>query len=130
MPVPDQHLRRLDRCLEDHERALARIRAGRGSEEDALVHETLLVIGRNPYVLWALDELWDHPSHAVRYDAPTYFNRFGVPVPLDADVRFVTDDRDVRVEAAFEHGPHRYVVSWDRSEGFSLERETTRRRTA
>lgn len=129
MPIPDDHLRRLDRCLAGHERALARIREGEGSEEDALVHETILTIGRDPYVLWALDELWDHPSMATRCDAPTYFRRAGIPLPLDADVRFEAVGRHIRVQATFEHGPHRYVVSWDRAAGFSMERDPTPRRT-
>jgi hypothetical protein len=130
VPLPQDHLRRLDRCLAWHEEALAEIRAGDGDEEDALLHETLLVIGRDPYVLWALDELARDPSLAVRFEAPAYFNRFGVPMPADADVRFVHADRSVRVEATFDHGPHHYSVTWDRSVGFAVDRGVTRRRTA
>lgn len=121
MPLPEEHLRRLDACLRDREGALARIREGEGPAEEALVHETLLVLGRDPLVLWALDDLCEDPSSAQRDGAVAYFNRYGVPIPADADVRFIRLGARVRVEATFVHSGFQYTVAWDRDEGFSVD---------
>ena len=122
MPLPESHLEALEGCLWIHREQLRGLDDVISSRDHdlAVFHETVLTLGRDRRVLSALGDLHDHPERSRRVSASTFFNAHRVPVPRDADVRFLGPLDRPRVEAVFSHGDLAYALVWDAESGFEI----------
>ena len=123
MPIPPEHLERLEAELSDHESRLRTLRPQiTALEAEASAHEMVLMLGRNPDLLRVLNELHDQPDLGERIakDPNSFFEERGIEVPDGATVTVTTDPERSAVEARFDNPLIDYSVGWSRVDGFYL----------
>jgi hypothetical protein len=123
MPIPREHLDRLEAELSDHESRLRTLQPQiTALEAEASAHEMVLRLGRNPELLRVLNELHDEPDLGERIakDPDSFFKERGIEVPDGATVTVTTDPERSAVEARFENPLIDYRVGWSRVDGFYL----------
>ena len=121
VPIPREHLERLESQLAEHESWLQTLqRQIKALEAEASAHQMMLQLGRDAGLRRALDELHDQPDLAERIaeDPRSYFEKRGVEVPKGATV--TSDPERSAVEARFDNPPFDYGVGWSRVDGFYL----------
>ena len=122
MPVPPEHLERLEEQLSEHESRLRTLRRKiEAVEAEASAHQMMLRLGRDPDLRRALDELHDRPELAERIakDPRSYFEEKGINVPDGATV--ATDPERSAIEARLIISlTYDYGVGWSRLDGFYL----------
>jgi hypothetical protein len=123
VPIPREHVERLEADLSAHESWLRTLRHQIAAlEAEASAHEMILRLGRDPNLHRALSELHDRPDMAqnIVEDPRSYFLKWGVEVPAGATVTVTADPERAAVEAHFENPPFDYGVGWSRVDGFYL----------
>ena len=71
MPLPRQHLKKLERDLPQHERRIAELRELiRGHQDEIRVLETVVNLGNDRKLQDALGEIYDDPTEAGRINWP------------------------------------------------------------
>jgi hypothetical protein len=126
MPIPEDHLQRLEEDLSAQERWLRTLRRHiAGLQDEVSAHEMILALGRDQSLLQVLEDLYDRPELFERAsDEPrAFFEQRNVRVPDDATVtvKTVTVNRDPRryaVEARFVTATLKYSVGWSPRAGF------------
>lgn len=121
MPIPSEHLERLEAELSGHESWLRTLRRQiEALEAEASAHEMILRLGRDSNLHRALDELHDQPDLAKRIaeDPRSFLEKRGIEVPDGAIVTVRTDSEQSAVEARFDDPPVYYGVGWSRAVGF------------
>jgi hypothetical protein len=84
VPIPDDHLQRLEADLSAREGWLRTLRRQIATlEDEASAHEMILALGRDPDLLLVLHELHDHPELGQRIaeEPRSFFEERGVRVP-------------------------------------------------
>jgi len=122
LPIPPEHLERLEAQLSEHESWLQTLQLQiEALEAESSAHELMLRLGRDPELLRALDELHDQPDLGKRIakDPRAFFEKRGIELPDGAAVRVRTDPERSAVEARFDN-PLDYGVGWSRTDGFYL----------
>jgi len=123
MPIPDDHLQRLEADLSGRERWLRTLRLQiAGLEDEASAHEMILVLGRDPDLLQVLHELYDRPElgERIAQDPRSFFEERGIQLPDDATVTVTSDGQRSAIEARFLTSTLEYGVGWSRRDGFYL----------
>jgi hypothetical protein len=121
LPIPPEHLERLEAELSGHESWLQTLRRQiEVLEAEASAHEMMLWLGRDASLRRALDELHDQPDLAERIaeDPRSFFEKRGVELPRGATV--TSDPERSAVEARFDNPPFDYGVGWSPVDGFYL----------
>lgn len=126
MPIPDDHLQRLEEDLSAQERWLRTLRRHiAGLQDEVSAYEMILALGRDQSLLRALQDLHDRPElfEPASDDPRAFFEARRVRVPDDATltVTSVTVNREPRryaVEARFVTKTLRYGVGWSPRAGF------------
>lgn len=109
MPIPPEHMERLEAELSGHESWLQTLqRQIEFLEAEASAHETILRLGRDPDLRRALDELHDQPDLAERIaeDPRSFFKKRGFEVPKGATV--TSHPERSAIEARFDNPPFDY----------------------
>ncbi len=121
MPIPPEHVERLEAELSGHESWLETLqRQIEALEAEASAHKMILRLGRDRDLRRALDELHDQPDLGKRIaeDPRSFFEKRGIEVPDGATVTVRTDPEQSAVEARFADPPIYYGVGWSRVVGF------------
>ena len=120
MPIPHEHLERLEADLSAHESWLRTLRLQIAAlEAEASAHEMMLRLGRDPDLRRILEELHDQPDLAerVRKDPGSFLEERGIELPDGATVAVTTDERSA-LEARFRNDFLEYGAGWSRVDGF------------
>jgi xanthine/CO dehydrogenase XdhC/CoxF family maturation factor len=123
VPIPRDHLERLESQLAEHESWLRTLRLKiEALEAEASAHEMVLRLGRDLDLRRVLDELHDQPNLAERIakDPRSFLEKRGIEVPDGATVTLTTDAEQSAIEARFDNPPVDYGVGWSRVDGFYL----------
>jgi xanthine/CO dehydrogenase XdhC/CoxF family maturation factor len=121
VPIPSEHLDRLEAELSGHEGWLRTLRRQiEALEAEASAHEMILRLGRDSNLRRFLDELHDQPDLARRIaeDPRSFLEKQGIELPDGAVVTVRTDPEQAAVEARFDDPPIYYGVGWSRAVGF------------
>lgn len=121
MPIPDDHLQRLEVDLSGRERWLRTLRLQiTALQDEASAHEMILALGRDPNVLRGLHELYDRPElgERIAQDPRSFFEERGIR--LADDVTVTSDSQRSAIEARFLTSTLEYGVGWSRRDGFYL----------
>jgi hypothetical protein len=126
MPIPEEHLQRLEENLSAQERWLSTLqRHIAGLQDEVSAYETILALGRDPRLLRALKDLNDRPElfETASDDPRAFFEERSVRVPDGATitVKATTVNRAPRryaVEARFVTATLHYGVGWSPRAGF------------
>jgi len=121
VPIPDDHLQRLEADLLARERRLRTLgRQILTLEDEASAHEMILTLGRDPGLLRVLHELHDDPElgEPIAEDPRSFFEERGVEIPERARVTARSDEEGWTVEARFVTQSLQYGVGWSRRDGF------------
>jgi hypothetical protein len=121
MPIPGEHLRRLEEDLSAQERWLPTLRRHiAGLLDEVAAIETMLALGRDQGLLQVLENLNDQPElFEQAYDEPrAFFEERNVRLPDDASVTVNRDPRRYAVEARFVRETLNYGVGWSPRAGF------------
>ena len=126
MPIPEDHLQRLEENLLAQERWLRTLRQHiAGLQDEVLAYEMILALGRDQRLLRVLGDLCDQPElfDEAAGDPRAFFQERSVPFPDDATltVKTVTVNRGPRqytVEARFVTATLKYGVGWSPRVGF------------
>lgn len=131
MPLPLQHVHSLRRDLRIHERRLAFLhdqvdRLGR----EAVAHELILQLGRDPRVLALVEEIHsqmddsggvrDEMLQSLRNEPEAILGRSGVELPAGSTVRIECVGDRVVVGVDFIASSRRLSCEWDSADGFRL----------
>jgi hypothetical protein len=128
MPIPEEHLQRLEANLSAQERWLRTLRRHiNGLQDEVSAYEMILALGRDGSLLRVLEDLYDRPELFERAsdDPRAFFEERSVRVPDNAavTVKTVTVNREPRrpaVEARFVTATLNYGVGWSPRAGFYL----------
>lgn len=123
MPIPPEHLERLEAELSEHESWLRTLRRQIAAlEAEAEAHEMMLRLGRDPDLHRVLDEWHERPNLGKRIakNPRTFFEERGIEVPDGATLTVTTDPERSAIEARFDNAPVDYGVGWSRIDGFYL----------
>jgi hypothetical protein len=123
MPIPSDHLRRLEADLSGRERWLDSLRLKvAGLQDEVFAHETILALARDPEILLVLHELHDRPElgEQIARDPKAFFEERGVRLLEGAIVTVVSDPERSAIEARFRTPTLNYGVGWSRRRGFYL----------
>jgi hypothetical protein len=127
MPIPDKHVKQLQRDLTEHENRLTTVRAKMASmQEEAAAHEAVLSLGRNPALLKTMNELYDQPNlmQQVAQRPAEYLAQKGITFPPGVTLNAYSGGADsATIDAHFDQGTVKYKISWDRNAGFALAEE-------
>ena len=126
MPIPEDHLQRLEENLLAQERWLRTLRQHiAGLQDEVSAYEMILALGRDQRLLRVLEDLCDRPElfEEAAGDPRAFFEERGVRFPADATlaVKTVTVNRGPRqyaVEARFVTATLKYGVGWSPRVGF------------
>jgi hypothetical protein len=121
MPIPGEHLRRLEEDLSAQERWLPTLRRHiAGLLDEVAAIETMLALGRDQGLLQVLENLNDQPElFEQACDEPrAFFEERNVRLPDDASVTVNRDPRRYAVEARFVRETLNYGVGWSPRAGF------------
>jgi hypothetical protein len=126
MPIPEDHLQRLEEDLTAQERWLRTLRRHiEGLQNEVSALETTLALGRDRSLLRVLEDLYDQPElFEQAADNPrAFFEERSVRVPDNAivTVKSVTVNRDppqYAVEAQLVTATLKYGVGWSPRAGF------------
>jgi hypothetical protein len=126
MPIPEDHLQRLNENLSAQERWLCTLRRKiAGLQDEASAYEMIGALGRDQTLLQVLSDLYDRPELFERAaDEPrAFFEERSVRIPDGATVtvKTVTVNRHPRryaVEARFVTATLKYGVGWSPRVGF------------
>ena len=120
MPIPPEHLERLEADLSAHESWLRTLRLQIAAlEAEASAHETISRLGRNPDLRRVIEELQDQPDLAERAgkDPRSFLEERGINLPEGGTIA-VTTDQPSAIEARFRNDFLEYGVGWSRVDGF------------
>jgi hypothetical protein len=123
VPIPDDHLQRLEADLSAREGWLRTLRRQIATlEDEASAHEMILALGRDPDLLHVLHELHDHPELGQRIaeEPRSFFEERGVRVPEGATVTATSDQESTTIEARFVTQSLQYGGGWSRRDGFYI----------
>ena len=121
MPIPEEHLRRLEEDLSAQERWLPTLRRHiAGLLDEVAAIETMIALGRDQSLLRVLENLNDQPElFEQACDEPrAFFEERNVRLPGDASVTVNRDPRRYAVEARFVRETLNYGVGWSPHAGF------------
>jgi hypothetical protein len=126
MPIPEDHLQRLEGNLSAQERWLRTLRRHiDGLQDEVSAYETMLALGRDQSLLRVLDDLYDQPElfEQASEEPRAFFEERSVRVPDNATVtvKAVTVNRNpsrYTVEARFVTATLEYGVGWSPHAGF------------
>ena len=126
MPIPEDHLQRLEEDLSAQEHWLRTLRRHiAGLQDEVLAHEMIVALGRDQSLLGVLGNLYDRPELFERAsnEPRAFFVERSVRIPDDAavTVKTVTVNRDLQrraVEARFVTAALKYGVGWSPNSGF------------
>jgi hypothetical protein len=122
LPIPPEHLERLEADLSAHESWLGTLRLQIGAlEAEASAHEIILRLGRDPDLRSVLQELHDRPDLAERVgnDPRSFLEERGIEVPDGATVALTSEERSA-LEARFRNDFLDFGVGWSPVNGFYL----------
>ena len=124
MPIPEKHVKQLQRDLKEHENRLTTVRAKMaGMQEEVAAHEAVLSLGRNPQLLKTVNELYDQPQlmQEVAQRPAEYLAKKGITFPPGVTLNANSGGADsATIEAHFDQGAVKYKIFWDRNTGFAL----------
>jgi hypothetical protein len=126
MPIPEDHLQRLNENLSTQEHWLRTLRRQiAGLQDEASAYEMILALGRDQTLLQALNDLYDQPELLERAvdDPRAFFEERSVRIPDDATVTVKTvivnrHPPRYAVEARFVTATLKYGVGWSPRVGF------------
>jgi hypothetical protein len=126
MPIPEEHLQRLEENLSAQERWLRTLRRHvEGLQDEVSAYEMMLALGRDQRLLRALEDLYDRPElfEQAADDPRAFFEERSVRVPEGATVTVKTvivnrGPRRYAVEARFVTATLNYGVGWSPRAGF------------
>jgi len=122
MPIPGKQLQQLNAALDGHAKRNENLKDQiKHMQEEVLVHETLLNLGRDSKLLGALNTLVDDPKAAsnIAERADTYFAEKGVKFPPGTKLRVKGGSSQLVIEADIKQGHFEYKAVWEQSNGFS-----------
>lgn len=128
MPIPEEHLQRLEENLSAQERWLRTLRRHvEGLQDEVSAYEMMLALGRDQRLLRALEDLYDRPElfEQAADDPRAFFEERSVRVPEGATVTVKTvivnrGPRRYAVEARFVTATLNYGVGWSPRAGFHV----------
>jgi hypothetical protein len=123
MPLPPEHLEQLETALRQHEERLHSLQEQIGLlQQEALIHEKMIGLGRQPKFMAALNDAYDEPGLMQRIadDADAYARRYGVVLPEGLVVEAPVNSEGTRLFAYLREGGLEYGVQWDHADGFGV----------
>jgi hypothetical protein len=120
MPIPDSHLRKLEKELLGHDKRLQALEASiRAQQIEAEMHRMVVKLGRNEKLLALLGHIRENPQLARRAeeDPHALAAERGLELPEDTSFRIDTEGT-ARIELSAGH--LRFELILDQRTGFSL----------
>jgi hypothetical protein len=123
MPIPRTQLIELERNLRSHQDRVKSLRKqAEYIEQETLVHETVLSLGRDPKLVEALNDIYDQKDLVDQnLDLASYFERRGVIFPPETLLKVASSGHPIVLEAYFKQGVFAYKLTWNSDSGFELE---------
>ena len=123
MPIPGKQLQQLNAALDGHAKRIENLKEQiKHMQEEVVVHETLLNLGRDSKLLGALNTLVkSDPKLAsnIAERADTYFAEKGVKFPPGTKLKVKGGAAQLVIEADIKQGHIEYKAVWEQSNGFS-----------
>ena len=122
MPIPGKQLQQLNAALNGHEKRIESLKDQiKNMQEEIVVHETLLNLGRDSNLIGALNNLLDDPKLAgnIAERADSYFAEKGVKFPTGTKLKVKGGGSQLVIEADIKQGHFEYKAVWEQGDGFS-----------